>query len=326
MVRARRGVAICAALSALLSTACLENVSLDPAGFRCDRHTDCGTTGRCVLGLCSRSDPQPAFPIRMAFYYAWYPQLWTVNGITPYAQQQPRSGYYDSADLEVIRSHLTSMEYGKIEAGIYTWYGSGTKSDALFTVVLRETGDRMFRWALHYGNEFDLDPPSTQIAEDLSYIRERYGKDPSYLRIDGRFVVFVHGDSNSDACEVADRWTQANTADAYLILRVGVGYTGCASQPDDWHHYSPPQESVAEGGHSFAISPGFWRVGEPPRLARDLARWKKNVQQMVNSGARFHLITSFNRWSDGTAVENAFEWDSTSGYGLYLDALRTDGQ
>ena len=46
---------------------------------------------------------------------------------------------------------------------------------------------------------------------------------------------------------------------------------------------------------------------------------------MVASGAQWQLVTSFNEWGEGTAVESATEWSSPSGQGAYLDALHDDG-
>jgi hypothetical protein len=46
---------------------------------------------------------------------------------------------------------------------------------------------------------------------------------------------------------------------------------------------------------------------------------------MMASGARFQLITSFNEWGEGTSVESASQWASSSGYGAYLDALHDNG-
>src|SRR5262249_14214635 len=58
---------------------------------------------------------------------------------------------------------------------------------------------------------------------------------------------------------------------------------------------------------------------------RDLDRWKRNVRDMVASGADFQLVTTFNEWGEGTAVESALEWESASGFGTYLDALHANG-
>jgi hypothetical protein len=43
---------------------------------------------------------------------------------------------------------------------------------------------------------------------------------------------------------------------------------------------------------------------------------------MVASGARLQLVSTFNEWGEGTAVESADEWASDSGRGTYLDILR----
>jgi hypothetical protein len=46
---------------------------------------------------------------------------------------------------------------------------------------------------------------------------------------------------------------------------------------------------------------------------------------MIASKANFQLITTFNEWGEGTSVENAKEWNSSSGFGSYLDVLHYDG-
>jgi hypothetical protein len=105
------------------------------------------------------------------------------------------------------------------------------------------------------------------------------------------------------------------------VLKVFSGYAACADQPDAWHQYGPSTAADSQAGHSYTISPGFWQVGEAPRLVRDLSRWQQNVQAMAASGAPLQLITTFNEWGEGTAVESAQEWATASGYGAYLDAL-----
>jgi hypothetical protein len=45
---------------------------------------------------------------------------------------------------------------------------------------------------------------------------------------------------------------------------------------------------------------------------------------MLTSNARFQLVTTFNEWGEGTAVESALEWASPSGFGAYLDVLHEE--
>src|SRR5512142_2049205 len=124
---------------------------------------------------------------------------------------------------------------------------------------------------------------------------------------------------------MVDRWKQGNTVGAYVVLKVFTGYKNCASQPNNWHQYSPALAAAQEGNHSFSISPGFWLEGDSVRLSRDVTRWQKNVREMVASGAEWQLVTTFSEWGEGTAVEPAQEWASSSGFGQYLDVLHSNG-
>jgi acid phosphatase type 7 len=273
------------------------------------------------------ADVQPAFPIRAAFYYPWYPETWTVGGVLTHFT--PTLGYYSSTSTSVIQQHVNAMQYAGIEAGISSWWGQGDRTDARFATLLSTTNAMAspFRWSLYYENESTGDPSVATIASDLAYIRDHYGSDPSSFRVNGRFVVFVYS-SGSDGCGMADRWKQANAGiNAYIVLKVFSGYKLCASQPDNWHQYGPATAAISQPGYSYSISPGFWKADElTPRLARDLTRFQGNVRDMVASNAPFQLVTTFNEWGEGTAVESATDWASSSGFGDYLDALHNNGQ
>lgn len=270
------------------------------------------------------ADIQPTFPIRAAFYYPWFPEGWNQQGFNPYTNYTPSTGFYDGDLPSVINQQITAMQYGGIQAGIASWWGQGTKTDSRIAALLQAAAGTTFRWSVYYEQESMGDPSVAQLTNDLTYLRDHYGSDPSFLRINGRFVVFVYSDA-ADACGMADRWKQANTVDAYLVLKVFSGYTSCASQPSGWHQYSPAVAADYQRGYSYAIAPGFWQKGFPVRLARDLNRWNQNIRDMIASGAPFQLITTFNEWGEGTSVESAVEWASASGYGAYLDALHNNG-
>ncbi len=263
---------------------------------------------------------QPSFPIRAAFYYPWFPEAWKQNGIYPYTNYNPQLGFYSSADSSIIQQHIQMMQYANIEAGIASWWGQGSQTDSKIAGLLSAASGSNFRWALYYEMESRSNPSASQIHSDLAYIRNHYGEDPSYLRINGKFVVFVYS-SGGDGCAMATRWKQANTVGAYVVLKVFPGYGSCASQPNSWHQYSPAVAASQQKLHSYSISPGFWKVGKSVVLPRDVTRWTQNVQDMVASGAQWQLITTFSEWGEGTATEPAAEWSSTSGYGQYLDAL-----
>ena len=275
-------------------------------------------------------DSQPGFPIRAAFLYPWFPEAWSQQGYDPFTNYTPSLGFYDSSSVSVIHNHISAMTYGNISAAILSWWGQGSRTDQRVAAILGATpgsSNPSFRWTLYYENESLGNPGVSQIENDLLYIQSHYGSDPSFLRVNGKFVLFVYADA-ADSCGMADRWVQADNAlghPAYIVLKVFAGYRNCASQPDSWHQYSPAVATDEQRGFSYAISPGFWKKGEAPRLARNLTTWTSNVSSMVASGDPWQLVTTFNEWGEGTSVESAVEWASASGFGQYLDVLHDNG-
>ncbi|MCS7256957.1 MAG: DNRLRE domain-containing protein [Thermomicrobium sp.] len=267
------------------------------------------------------------FPIRAVFYYPWFPEAWKQSGIFPFTHYHPTLGYYDTGDATVIRQHIAAMQYGGIQAAIASWWGQGHHTDVDFAKILQASDGTGFKWAIYHEQEGQRDLTPDEIRSDLTYIRDRYANDPDYLRVNGKFVVFVYNADDS-SCEVADRWVPvARELGAYLVLKVFSGYRTCANQPDSWHQYGPAVAADQQRGYSYTISPGFWLATDSqPRLARDPNRWAQNVRDMVASGEPWQLITTFNEWGEGTAVESADEWASPSGFGVYLDILHTNGQ
>ncbi len=266
---------------------------------------------------------QPSFPIRAAFYYAWYPEAWWRDPVFPYSRFHPSLDYYSAVDARVVRDHTDALLYAHLGAGIYSWWGADgyPPTDLRFWRYLATARTTPFRWALYYEREGYADPSVERIRADLEYIRDMYAAKPAYLRVDGRFVVYVYGDAG-DGCATAARWRAANTVGAYIVLKAFPGFRDCAAQPDAWHQYSAALAEYELLPDSFMIAPGFEERSEAtPRLPRDVARWRADVGAMLASGARWQLVLSFNEWPEGTSVESAREWATPSGYGAYLDVL-----
>jgi hypothetical protein len=271
----------------------------------------------------SSSTPVPGDatrPIRAAFYYPWFPETWgsVTNSFTNY---QPTAGLYSSSDTAVIAAHVKAMRYAHLDAAISSWWGQGRhEENTRFPAQLRAADGTGFKWTLYYEKEGVGDPSVDELRGDLSYIKSHYAGDASYLKINNRPVIFVYGDGN-DGCGMVDRWTTAAAGEFYLVLKVFPDFASCARQPDNWHQYGPAVAEDSQTGHSFAISPGFYKMGDSVRLSRDPDRFVQNVAHMVASKAPFQLVTTFNEWGEGTAVEPASEWASPSGFGIYLDIL-----
>jgi hypothetical protein len=271
-------------------------------------------------------------PARGTFYYSWFPEAWNQGGYNPATQYHPSAGYYSTTSM--LAAHVQSMLYGGFNFAVSTWWGQGSKEDSRFGPLLTAghgTGLMITPYYEAEGNAISgvsgsPNPTSAQITSDLNYLAAHYIDDPNYLWISGKPAIFAYGDG-TDSCATASRWAAANVAAAthfYVVLKVFSGYATCADQPDNWHQYGPATATDSQGTHSYTVSPGFYKFGESsPRLVRDPARWLQEVQTMNCSSAAFRLVTTFNEWGEGTAVESATEWASTSGHGSYLDALHT---
>ena len=242
-------------------------------------------------------------PRTAAFWYLWYPQ-------TPTGHYTPLLQPYNSSLPKVLKQEVNEMQYAGIQIGIISWFGPGTESEATrLPLALRAADGTHFRETLYYEPEGHGNPTSAKIESDLAYIEAHYAHDRNYLKIGGRPVLFVWGDSGDD-CSTLARWAAApRAAHFWVVQKVFPGYTTCAHQPPDWHQYGPTSPALTAGKYSYSISPGFWLYTESsPRLSRSLSRWTSDLKAMKASRARWHLITTFNEMGEGTAIEPTHQY------------------
>src|SRR6266498_2034481 len=114
---------------------------------------------------------QPLFPIRAAFYYAWYPEAWSRNAVYPYSRFQPSLDYYSADDADIVRRHLAALRYAHLGAAIYSWWGplGYPLTDTRFWRYLAAARTTPFRWAVYYEREGYEDPSVEKIRSDLRY-------------------------------------------------------------------------------------------------------------------------------------------------------------
>jgi hypothetical protein len=280
--------------------------------------------------------------IRAAFYYPWFPQAWVQQGQNPFTNYDPTAGYYSSGDLATVSAQVADMQYGGITLGLASWWGQGSTSDTNMPTLMQAAAGTGFQWAPYYEPEGTSDPTPQQIADDLHYLWTTYhtGPDSPLASVPGKgMVVFVYNTDDpttAKGCDTVDRWNQARQLlqseygqSAYIDLKVFPGYRTCAGTPtiDGWHQYGPASAvqdfSTAPGDGSYAISPGYWKsgatYGTAPFLARDRARWQSDIASMIASGAKWQLVTTYNEWGEGTAVESSSGCHNPAPAGTYCD-------
>lgn len=236
--------------------------------------------------------------MRAAFVYPWFPETWTVDNAPVHGT--PSMGKY-SSNLGTFQMQIIAMRYARINVGIFSWWGPSSPYDGRVADMLRAAEGTPFKWCAYYEQEGFGNPDVTKLSADLDYLK-RYFVHPNYLHIKGKPVVFSYGDA-SDGATMVSRWAQAATG-LFYSLKVFPGYQAVSPQPTAWHQYSPDVGYVDFLPWSVSVSPGFWFAPDTsPRLARDPARFEADVKKMVIAKPQFELITTFNEWGEGTAVE-----------------------
>jgi len=266
--------------------------------------------------------PQPAdvgWPVRAAFYYPWYPE--SENWATRY---QPSLGKYDSSNPHILATHVAQARYAGLDAFISSYWGPKTPTARRLPLLLDTAAQQGFHVAAYYEPASLPNPPSTsELGQHFDLLYQLAGH-PAWLRVRGKPVLFIYNIGLEASCPAVSRFLAASGGRFYLNVKVFDGYRDCPDQPDSWHQYVPANRYDQQGSDSATVSPGFFKFDEPvPRLARDLERFRADLRRQVASGARWQLVTSFNEWGEGTAVEPSLQWQSSSGYGSYLDAMRS---
>jgi alpha-tubulin suppressor-like RCC1 family protein len=288
--------------------------------------------------------PQPTMPIRATNFYAWYPAGFDQGATFPYSHYVPTSGFYRSMDPQVMNRQIDDMIYAGLNAALFSWWGQAAQKsvfnqeDSRFQSYLDATGDRPLKWAVYYecvnlngsGGSCKDASQVGQIASDLAYIKKKYASNPNYLRIDGKPVIFFYNDGKDLSCATVANVYMANQNTGFwtdLLTRAEFpGYQSCPDQPDAWHEYlvGIPEDQIPG---FFHINPAFVPAYNYPvnrELPRDLTRFEQNVQDMIASNEPIQLVSTYNEWIEGTAVESASGsngWASADGHGQYIDAL-----
>ncbi len=317
----------------ILASSCLVDFSNSTLGYRCAASADCGPGLVCLEQRCAH--PPDAGPRRREH------DLWLAQYLGGYQgdtvglwkdkppHYRPSDGRYTSTDLATIVRHLEALKYAQFDAALVQWFGDGAGGDRILGLALDAgvSGDS-FRWGVLDKTEtVSPGPDAGTLRSNLRLLRDRYGNHPNALKLDGGLVVFVDFNAGSGltACGMATKWMSAlRDIDGGLSLALRsttADYKTCADQPFAWFGDGTMQ-AVSADVDSIALSPGFWRWDladaglprDPDRFSRDVLAWR-------DGGFRFHYLTSFNNWADGTQVEGAVEWASDSGYGVYLDTL-----
>jgi len=283
------------------------------------------------LEIPSRVSPK----LVLAFYYPWYGSPdgehkywshWNPDRERMTATDKPVLGYYDSYSTDVIRSHIEWAKEARIDGFIVSWWGIGSGEDIAMDYILKCAQDENFLIAIYYEPENNKEG----ILKDLRYIYNKYCNNSSFLKIDGRPVIFFYERSLKSLS--SDEWLsvfEELSNENIKLISIADNLSGeFISAFDGIHTYNPSFwdleglelkynmartitmtwgklfcATVISGyNDTYARKPGLSFPRDDGRL------YEKIWDIAINSRPNMILITSFNEWHEGTEIEPSEEY------------------
>jgi hypothetical protein len=291
-------------------------------------------------------------PKVFAFYYPWYgtPQIsgkwyhwnWDKGGTEPlkkdgrglpiiHATNHPAMGLYDSNNPEVIAAHLALAKHMGIDAFISSWEGQNHFTDRALEIMMDQI--EKLKYPIYVCIYYERVPRSDPEAaiEDFLYILKKYGKRPSYFKLNGKPVIFVF----HRAMTQLSPWQWKNVIKKVKEIEdfviIGADATHRVQGLDGVHFYSPVgvithniniqklYASFVNVGRQLGkitalpVMPGYddSHIGrESPKIIsrENGALYKKLWKAAGKANPDWVLITSFNEWHEGTEIEPSIEY------------------
>ena len=270
------------------------------------------------------------------FYYPWYgkyrqwmseghnpPKNWASNFLPNLESSSSSSWFnpsiqlYDSNNVTIVKKQLALMKQAGIQFAISSWWGQNSYEDLEFDNIISnvmQAPDNPYpnlKWTLYHEWEGFSDPTLEYLLSDLDYIKAKYTSSPSYMKINGKPVIFVYNAAHAyyDPVNDLDRWKQARAQTGFFVV-MKVEPLSKGADPDNmdgWHQYNPTLRYDQQGSYYASISPGYWKWHEDARLIRNVAEFESAASKLASANVQFKLIETWNEWGEGSGVEPALD-------------------
>jgi len=296
-----------------------------------------------------------------AFYYPWYGDQKGPSGVMNHWSSNdphtPLIGTYDSNDENVIEAQIEMAKAAGIDGFIVSWWGVGTWEDQVLPVILRVAEKLNFKITIYYEADRSKNQSTSDVANELTYVTQKYSNTPAFLKANGMPVIFFYG---TDAWDRSPSfWTEAvsllenKVGPTYLVGGMDQKY---AEAFDGFHWYWKLNNE--EAGNNFDSYKNNMKLGLKrinwnqamgfiisgkilPIQEKLLAftvmpgadkRWYQNDLYLDRADGKTYedfwqtatskdtdivLITSWNEWHEGAEIEPSLEY----GY-KYLNLTR----
>jgi hypothetical protein len=309
-----------------------------------------------VMGTRARPDlikmgvPKEA----LAFYYGWYGNLevskrWVhwMNVDVPGMQigestHYPALGAYDSHDPQVVETHCRQAQEAGLTGFIVSWWAHGDFHDEGMPLILDSAARHNLKVTVYYETVPPIGHPTVEGAVgDLTYIVQRYGEHPGWLKVRNEPVVFVFGRAVlqlrlSGWAKVSNDLRARHPGGAMLI---GDRISSRAARIfDGIHTYNPTRftkgKSLEEirgwartsftdlvktaGPDRIAgvtVIPGYddsvQPSRKPPRPITERHHgdtYRVMWEEAIAANPDWVLVTSWNEWHEGSEIEPSVEF------------------
>ena len=255
-------------------------------------------------------EPQPAKS--RVLIGAHHCPLWEVDkpgmwdNVLKHPERTPALGFYDQVNPEINDwETLWAVEHG-IDFFIYCWYrtSQGGPVTTMFSSAIHE-GLFKSRYAdkMHFTIMWENQQRGTSgIADErdllenlLPFWMEHYFTHPSYLKVDGKPVLFIY----RPEFLVDDLGSVENAARAIELMRQAcrdAGFPGLYVMGEKRYIYAPDLELMKQMGldYSFAYC---WYVANDPTPEQAIAAQLELMQQFQELGILPQLPTASQAWS-----------------------------
>jgi glycoprotein endo-alpha-1,2-mannosidase len=267
----------------------------------------------------------------------------------------PQLGAYSSTDSATVVKHMQMLQSARIGVIVLTWWDKTNFGIQSVPLIMNEAARAGIKVCFHIEPYHGRNAESTR--ENIRAIIDQYGNHPALYKIKGKPMFFVY----DSYLTKAEEWAELLRADgkisirntAYDAVMIGLwvkkgeedffqqsgfdgfytyfGATGFTfgSTPENW---SAMQKWAAGNKKIFipCVGPGYIDTRVRPWNGRTIRNRENGkyydhmFQQVIDCGAPYVGITSFNEWHEGTQIEPAVPFKAKEFHYLDYSPLAPD--
>lgn len=261
----------------------------------------------------------------LAFYYLWY----TKDNWEIFPLNDKPENIYSSSDEKIIKTQIRLAKSSGIDGFISSWDGPGTYSDQNFNKFLKLCKENNFKTAIYYETLTAKGPrDDEEIFQHLKYIIQKYGKDPSLIKIFDKplIVIWASNEINITKWRKILNRLKIEKLDATFI---GMGYDISNLEVfDGIHQYgvilienlekeNKQLSEIVKNYHLLGSNRKIWIATAQPGyderkipgrpgffIDRKLGKYyEETISAAISSNPDLIFITSWNEWWEHTHIE-----------------------